>query len=380
MNYINILRIYGLKYIELNNEDVSITMNDESIRRVVISKSKYETINNYKYMIISCLLVIWYPIYIIIESILDRTFNPILYNMYPFMILIEYILGLIYYNTDNLLKVLKNNIIDKVYLIPLLLTIIISIICFVYDDINLLIIIFYNIYSNLLLITNGITILLVLNTFRLNVYNFYNILKDKFKLDTIMNIIYIIEDYSRLKNEYDSSIELLNNMFSCIFIFGLGIIYNTFVNNTIYNIINSIIICIILSISLILITQIKSIVSDIRIFINSNLFLTQYFDDYILNNITTEEKDNNPSIVDNIRYLLNSENLAENDEDIIYRVLIKQYEILFTNNWLILNNKLASEWKKFEVWGFELDDITPMKKIIALIIVMYMIVNPVYLL
>ena len=61
--------------------------------------------------------------------------------------------------------------------------------------------------------------------------------------------------------------------------------------------------------------------------------------------------------------------------DIIVKSMIKINENAEGTDWIILNKKLVEEWEKFKLFGFDIDDDTLMKKIIAIIIGLGMLLD-----
>ena len=57
------------------------------------------------------------------------------------------------------------------------------------------------------------------------------------------------------------------------------------------------------------------------------------------------------------------------------RLIIKISENSEGTDWIILDKKLGGEWEKFNLFGFDIDDDTLMKKIIAIICGIGMILN-----
>jgi hypothetical protein len=387
--WIKLLKLYGLLNIyskKNDNIDINVTNNN-----VYISEEE-NVINyyviNYIYMLCGLIMILWLPIYLIVSSIINSDFRIIIFNLCPFMVLLQYIYGIIYFRKEHLYKIVNQNIAyenvaNVIYVTPIILSLLINICHILFDNYNIFTVIFWNFYAYIIFITNTITLIFVCMTYLNKIISFFNELKNNTESGNIIDIVYIIEDYSKLKYEHANMVELFNSIFSNIVIFGICIIYFAFILDSISVIyyINCGLIGLILIICFTIITWIKSIVADIKIFINSNIFMSQYQDEYLLNNIIIG-KDEENSIFDNIKKILNN-NIDINSIDLVkelqYRIIIKQYEILFTNNWLILNNKLGDEWKKFYIFGFDIDDITPIKKLCAIILIVLAFAIPIYI-
>jgi len=111
--------------------------------------------------------------------------------------------------------------------------------------------------------------------------------------------------------------------------------------------------------------------------------MVRFLDMYEFNEILNEdnsinETKNNALFINSLRRLIGTQHIIDNNQlneykDIQYRLIIKQYEILFSNQWSILNDKLSSEWEQFKILGFDIDDTTPIKKILGLFIFIYLL-------
>jgi len=278
MEYYNFLKMYGFRKFYSNNDvNAVISVINNSIRITDDNSNNSRIILGYLYLFIVFCIIVSYPIYIIIKSVtnLDYIFD----NIFVIIIGIQYVYGLIYYNKNHLDDILNHyynenidNNISKLYLLPLIISILINIIFSVFVKINLFLII-WNLYGYCILFTNILTFILIFILYIQRVERFYEILKDKMMSSENINLLHIVNDYSKLKNSHYITVVNLNNIFSSIILCGFIFIYVIFVFNktsisTVIDYINAIILILTILSYFFIITKIKSIVSDIKIFIN----------------------------------------------------------------------------------------------------------------
>jgi len=396
--------------VEIANGKVRKKENKKKI--IPIMKYLYNIINLLIPILILCIII--FPIiYAIIRAISDKDIRYVTGILFRFLFIFQYIFGYTYYKKNNYKKMIKR-IHDYKYILKIglicstILSIVISLITIILlikeSDVN----IFSDEYNKLNLTTQiiiGIAIFIntyfSYNIFLINLLVFAYIFlihslyikKYTDKLKKYINnntdeltITSIINEYSKLKAQYTKSVKNINNIFSSIIIIGVISGYFMIVNyNTkFFNKISYIEIICFLIISIIYIYSINNIkqkVSDIITIINSPKFSEKFLSRVILNQIKSKkDKLSKEKTLKDITKILSNKSKSNKKntnliKDIAFRNMIKSHENAESLDWLILMDKLNSNWEAFKLFGFDIEDATIIKKIIAIIVGLVMILN-----
>jgi hypothetical protein len=458
--YSYLLKFYGLrKLIERKKKSVDDEGNelekvvvkiDETggIKENAIKKEKrfYEKkqvrfIVNYYYRLIILCALLFECIHPIISSGMMSDIHYFANSGFAYMYLFQYIFGIMFHDEDDDDKVLEklkkyNLYVNIAYGIGLLFSIILSIVpvftTFSFPQ-------FYNIFGNNLISSILFTIYIIINRF----YS-YNILfsnaivfallmihhtmeikayNKSLKMmvdDNLMdiNISNTITEYTDIKGKYGDSINLTNNIFASIVVFGIIGCYFTLIfikvgYNNVYTYIDAV--CAILmmvmyvtNISIIsrIVNRIKNLIDSpkfISIFLNKSNFAIvrgDVYDDYNQNNLgihplssplrnkdilkdisempkVVSQKKLNLNTVNNLKFITmnNMEQNGNNDDqnkkiDYIKNISVRSM-VLSTENgisldWIILYSKLSDPWERFIVCGFEIDDSQLFQQLLAM--------------
>jgi hypothetical protein len=176
---------------------------------------------------------------------------------------------------------------------------------------------------------------------------------------------------------HGKSVYALNNIFSYTTLFGVLGNYFAILYFKNYNINKSLVyidmICflIIEIIYLYSIHKVKDVIEDIIAIINSIKFNEKFLRREQFKNLYATTR----NIPDNISIVSNVDEAKKIDiiRDISLRNLIKTHENAENIDWIVLENKLLSNWKCFDLFGFELDDSTIIQKLTTVIVGMFMI-------
>ena len=213
--------------------------------------------------------------------------------------------------------------------------------------------------------------------------------KDGFTIDSITN------NFAEKKKQHSRSVNLLNDIFTSGIIFGVvGSFFTMKYYNTTFvdpfNYINIVIFLITLSIYIYVMHIVKITISDISSSIRSPKFRNKFlirFDlgDLTINNPTINsdtilhniEKNKNRNInISSLKMSMNRAFRKEINRDIEInetikeaeiRSMIKDHEIGVGIDWIMLSLELNDDWEKFNLFGFEIEDSTFIKKFIAVI-------------
>ncbi|QKF93979.1 hypothetical protein QKU48_gp0521 [Fadolivirus algeromassiliense] len=358
MKFHNIfLKSYGLKGFigdklinkqnDIESGSIEITIqNDRVIKKVsephiVWYRNRIvKNIINWIYMVFVLCAVSWPCIFSIGKSIKESDAKYFFSNMFAFMYLSQYIIGIILYrnkffsdsmkDTDEKNKVL----LLLIYIVSCILVIILTVTSIMLLLFSVNINIFSDIYRNanaaekvFLVIGIAIEKFYSYNIFFVNVIAFSYILIEhsksiksyKKKLNQIVkenindiSITDIIKEYTELKEYYSNSVRRLNNLFTSITIFGLFGCYFTIMNydNKFIGVFTYIdVVCFIgvEAIYIYSINRIKKAANDIKDIISSTRFVIRFLDRSELSNIYGDIYEN-----------YNKNNSKDNEEEKIY--------------------------------------------------------------
>lgn len=411
--YNDFLKLCGYRGLinKSKNEIVhNITINDDIIHNSVRHLSvnwyevdKYRYAINYTYITFIVLLLLWFPIYAIIVAIINKDIRILTSHFSSILFLVQFVLGLKYYQTQHFDKTYSSREIKDEYKIEHFYTgsIILAIISTVVDIILIVLELRTSLYTKMynelgtiskvfIIILLGLNKMYAYITFFVNIINFSFIFIDhsdkaiKFgqKLDIKvnnlenLNINTIITDYQELKNNHCESVEKWNDSFSSLTLMGIIVLYFVSINygskyadyieylNCVYFVIADVI-------YLLTINKVKNGVKTIMSIINTPKFINNY-----KTNSTMDDINDPMYSIDDIE---SAKPISDKNNDVlkyvktmIFRVMIKSHENNFANEWQILNSKLHQEWENFSIFGFELKDSSLAKKAVALLTAFFM--------
>jgi hypothetical protein len=394
--YKSYLKLFGYKGLIDSNDTnkVTIDIRNGSVRSINDKQKrkwyegdKMRKFINTTYHILIGLLLAWIPIYTIIMSIMDSDIKYITSNIFSYLFLVQYILGIQYYNKKHIYEIYgtENNInkIDKYYIygiiiglittITMLVLLIISIDNTIYNDIYngslvqkifvCILLVCENFFSHNCFMFNIINFSFVFYNYGKNIQTFYDQLVQKLNQAEKISVISIITDYQELKNNYAKSVILWNNIFSSVLSLGIfGIYFSAMSFSVEYisftHIINSLYVLFTSILYLYTINKVQNVVQDIQRYINSPQFINTYKNDTIDNDIELGDADDNDQI-----------------KNLITKVMISSTYNNFSNEWQILNNILNQKWFNFTIFGFEIDNADLIKKASAILISLLMALN-----
>lgn len=382
---------------ELNqlDKDIKLESNSSKCYKFIIQSIPYSI--SLLYSIFVCLLLLWPFAYAIALTAIHHKSEYILTQLFTLVYVAQFITGYVYYNSKGYKKMIKRNrkyknkmIVLHIlgFIISFLLAVLITLLIafeikidiynstvqnasivskvFFYLLVFMTLLYSYNIFiANLIIFSTILTIhCLELGTYE---KNFISYVMDYRNEITLMSII---QDYNHLKNINNRSINNLNNMFSSMTIIGGVSVYflillyaakkysvSYYVDIAIYAIVE----IIYFSTIYFLKNHVQNIVSLGRSlkFMNRFLSKTKFY------NFAGEEIEriNND--------LVTLENISGNLKtigDINTRTMIRTLENTNSLDWLILNSIFKEKWEHFELFGFDINDATLIKKILAIII------------
>lgn len=240
-----------------------------------------------------------------------------------------------------------------------------------------------------------ITFATVFTTHKVDIQNYTTILDGYIEHnENGLTIKSITGNYIELKEKHSESINLLNNMFTMLTLFGIiGSFFTIKYYNTSYvdpfHYINIVFFLLTGTIYIYVMRVVKDTVLHISSNVNSSKFSNRFLKRSFLEDLVllddaydkenTEFLNVGPKI--SMRYVKLVQGTDDNNRkldsiiDIVMRLIIKISENSEGTDWIILDKKLGGEWEKFNLFGFDIDDDTLMKKIIAIICGIGMILN-----
>lgn len=368
--------------------------------------SIFRNIINIMYIILVGALISWPCIYILIDAFFNNL-SIILINVFTFLPIIQYFVGLKYYNSKRFTKMMgKFDTYDKHTISSLCVATIISIlisvlsIYFLVSDINLTI--YSHLYNNsdafiiklLICILMFVTKLYSYGIILINAVMFsiifishsdqINEYVDKFGEYIVnneegMTIESIISEFSEQRTMYSKSVNRMNGIFSSLTVIGLigGYFLSINFGTEYVGALHYISLSLFLIIELLyfyIIDRVKNNVSNIISIIDSDKFTIKFLTKTSLSYYNNDDYYNN---VETLEIMNENESKYKKNhiKEMALRTMIKSHENAESINWLVLNNKLHMSWQQFNILGFEIDDSQLIQKISALVIGLFIFTN-----
>lgn len=442
-DYTLFLRISGLKkLIKLKNEDddkkegnyvIDIDIEAGIVdveREEIITKCSKQCYRNTCHIVnilygLFVIFIISVPtIGSIFLTVQDKEVKIFTSNIFSYLILIQYFLGIQYFNSKHFFKIVQlSDNSDKLIKVPFIAASVISCVfaiistSLLMSDINinvysemkdytndtgrifLAIVIFleklysYNIYF---LNTIAFAIVMIVQSDAVSDYTkmFYDKLEDmeEFNINTIMN------EYLAIKARHAGIVDKFNNIFSFVTLIGIINMYFVVINHdTEYvGVMQYFNCCCILIIEMIYISsmiKVKDALKNIKKGLDSPKFTAIYFHKYtldtnssnsssgILSNYSSRKRPNsiemqeiiftNLEECDKYKQKEKNNNNTDNNNamnsirEITLRTLIDTKELNTISYWNAIENKLNEPLESFNLFGFEIDDTSLIQKAIA---------------
>jgi hypothetical protein len=353
--------------IELNNNMLEITQKNKAS----IKNFKYCQFFNICYNLILIILIGWPIIFSLINK-MDKKNSNIFFQV---LFLIQYITGIIYFNSDHFYEKLKEikdkhifykNALIGATVFSIILTGI-SIALFKsgynmgvysyidqYEILIFILLICEKVVSYLSFFVNMISFCIIMIYHKNKIIIFNDKLNNIRTINFSLIINNVTTDFMELKKEYEETIDKLNNIFASIS--GLGIIalyfkiklFLTGIIGEPFDIINIILFIIVEIIYIKAIYTVRTNVDNIRTKMISHEYIIQLLND-------------NNEIKINISQLDNSDIINE----IVYKTLIISAKSSNTIKWIIMKDILSAQWNTFNFLGFPITDISLIYRIIG---------------
>ena len=443
--YINFLKIFGFR--GLISESTSIHKNGESsvqMQEIVINvddefnieknvvktnksfyrRAPFRISFNIIYSLFIIASILWPAVYAIVQSFKKTEARYLTSNVFTVLFVVQYFVGLFYYQSDHFIKTMKRNksydwYIKLLLIVGIIVSIILTIVSIillttgsnlvVYSElwnstnttgkvfIGVVLIIdkfySYNIFFTNLIIFSAIFIIhsLEIKKYTMRLEDYVNNNADGLTIESIT------KDYSELKTQHTQSVIELNNLFSSVTLFGIigsyfiTVNYESLFVGPLHYVDAS---CFLITECAYIysISRVKLSVSNIQSIINSPRFVSRYLsrvdlEDFTGDLINTDTSDSSPSKRDANRLkitLKRAKSLNPSTsqkkkidfiKDVSMRTMIKGHENAEGIDWVILNNKLGGPWENFKLVGFDIDDATLIKKTSAVLVGLVMLLH-----
>lgn len=353
------------------------------------------SIINAIYLAFIFVLISWKIIYIVIYSIQYGDIKFILRNLYDCAIPIQFIIGKHYFSTSHFDIIMEKaktfhehqykrytNIYATLLMIfsicfgiiELILIIVLeqqsgmSLYSTLYNNSDkvgksYLTILFFvgNLYSINIFFSNVFAFSIVFRIHSLDIQSFYNDIKDNY--DYVASEL--CNNYIRLRNDYEESVDKLNYTFSTVILIG-GVSTYIIMIDARDQVLSSFQIMYTIAFILLMAIYIKSILV-VKI-AKRNLGSLAYSNKYVEKLLTRHEihRNNNHSVPN----IISSSNL-HNDNSTVIRSAILDTENAETLDWLVQYIIIGDKWDTFRLFGFQFDDMALFKKGAVMIMMLY---------
>ncbi len=446
--YHGILRAIGLQWIfdssihgfKNNNNEPNIVVDIESGNAVNIREddnnvywcTKYtKFIMNCIYSVFVGIIILWPCIYTIYKAASVQEVRYFTSNIFKFLFVIQYILGILYYQNKHFKKHKVGFGLDlkkEMYMnIGFVLNVVVSIglgaatIALVVTGANM------NIYSDLytgktVVQQAFICILLFITQF----YSYSTFISNTIifsatfinhamkvqahlgKLKTFikirdMTIMDIITEFGVLKSGYRKSVNKMNNIFTSLLILGLASIYFVIINfntmfNSVFNYVEIGILLINVASYMMSLSRVRRHIEDIGFVVNSVDFNAVFLNreqfvelsgdipmsdmqmDETLEAVPLNDTDSSPAHdIDRMRKTIEKSKTINNSDsvtigfikEVVLRSMIRDSENSHSNDWQILSTKLSQPWEYFRLFGYEVYDYVIVSKLTAMGLLFY---------
>jgi len=383
--------IFDIRKLLEEAEEVELVIDPSGIHNTTTSNQVrfiwlYRAINViYRIFVLTALL--WFPVMTIIKATREKEHAYFTANIYSFMILFQTWFGYRYTTKGNYFEMLEKYEYLERYMryyamasivIPVVITVITTSLFVIGEDMGVYTVLYESgsrsvkrllvagfvierFYSYLILITNMLIFTLVMNLHANRINRFHETLEKKTLLDEEeVEIVTIINDFTSIKYEHATSVDLLNGIFASYMMLGSINLYVVFDNQVdfigIQQYINA---GFYITISLVyfwIISSVKNETDDIRSFVQSPRFTGKYLAKEAFASRSTEV----PGIPDDAT-----------EKSVLLEILIRSNETAVSNDWLLLFQNLNTEWKSFEIFGFEIDDSSVAQKVIGIVLTVF---------
>lgn len=351
----------------------------------------------YLTVVLTCLL--WPCVCTVVETVRLQNTVFLTTNIMNFLPFVQYLVGVVYHRTDHFFRTTRRstdykNVVFAGLVVGGVLSFMSTVLLLTGVNLGL----YTDIFNRLNVFDKGLFVLLFVLTkfysysvFFTNLTVFTTVFlihsseiqEYSYRLECSVNsneqgltIESITKDYSEQKSTYAESVKKLNSMFTSITILGLVSIYYVVlhIDSEYINFYSYFDICCFLITDgayIFFISMIKNNISTIQSTINTDRFISRFLSRATLEHLRTVNIDKIENTVGDTDES-NSINLIK---DVVIRTMIKGHENAECIDWLILNNKLGSSWESFKFLGFDMDDSSLAKKIVASVTGLFMVIE-----
>lgn len=408
--YSIILKIFGLynllKYstntdmvIDVKNGNAKINIQDDSANifdKIIYSKP-FRVFINYAYKFFILCIIGWQPVYSIVWTSIQQDGQIFMINLFQFMFLSQFILGILFYRTKYFEKTLKKIILaNKLYLkiaisITLFLILSLIVISMTLFGKGYLIINYDTIYANAntieqyiiwsllplekfycygIFMVNLLIFSFILLTHTRKIYNLKTDIKKRIEEQNLMTIDDIISTYNNYRYQHSICVDHLNMNYAVMTIFGLFELYFIVSNyqNGIFGIMNYIELGMFILVELIYlysIHKIRKVIDSINELIMSPKFYMKYLESINFANIEGEIYDEDDDLEKNLNKIL----------EYNLRISIKSEETRSNVDWIKLKFTLNEPWASFNILGVNISDSSIIQQFLLLITLSWGILN-----
>lgn len=270
-----------------------------------------KNIINFFHFIIIISFILWPCIATISYANNENDIKIITSNTFSFLVLIQYILGCIYFRCSHFMKIIQlsnnsDNLLKKSFYSAVIISLLLALLSIIllgmdykiniysdlYKDVDnggkvgvMMLLFVEKFYSYYIFSINTIIFAVVMIVQSAEVDNFYELLKGKIENGEIFDISSIMNEYLRIKNNHGEIVDKLNSIFSSLTSIGIVNAYFVVVNfRTEYigalQYINSTWVILIEIVYIYVMIQVKDSVEDIIKLLDSPRFVELYFRQY----------------------------------------------------------------------------------------------------